>query len=99
MDRCDFIEAVSGIQYPEMIVHFFDHFIALKQIVDDTGKIRVINNTDSQIVFSIDFSNKEDLNYALAIINTLGGTIVIYNRPMSVCVEVPADLQLQIKLG
>lgn len=99
MDRCDFIEAVSGIQYPEMIVHFFDHFIALKQIVEDTGEVKVISNTDSQIVFSIDFSDKKNLNDAIAIINTLGGTIVIYNRPMSVYVEVSADLQLQIKLG
>lgn len=98
MDRCDFIEAVSGIQYPEMIVHFFDHFIALKKIVENTGKVTVLSNNDSEIVFSIDFLNKDNFNYALAIINSLNGTISIYNRPMNVEVKIPTDLQLQIKL-
>lgn len=98
MDRCNFIEAVSGIQYPEMIVHFFDHFIALKKIVEDTGKVTVVSNTDSEIVFLINFSKKKDSDYALSMINSLGGSIVIYDRPMNVQVDIPTDLQLQIKL-
>ena len=81
-----------------MIVHFFDHFIALKKIVEDTGKVTVVSNTDSEIVFLINFSKKKDSDYALSMINSLGGSIVIYDRPMNVQVDIPTDLQLQIKL-
>ena len=35
MDRIAFIESISGINYPEMLVHFFDQFIALKKLVEE----------------------------------------------------------------
>ena len=34
MNRVQFFNSIGGIQYPRMIVDFFDHFIALKQIVE-----------------------------------------------------------------
>ena len=54
MDRINFFGSVSGIEYPEMIVNFFDHFIALKQIVEDSGTITVLNSDDKSISFSIE---------------------------------------------
>ena len=53
--RVQFLESVSGIQYPEMIVDFFDHFVALKQIVQDSGKVEVLNFDKNSICFSIKF--------------------------------------------
>ena len=33
IDRVNFLESVQGIQYPDMLANFFDHFIALKALV------------------------------------------------------------------
>lgn len=98
MDRVDFIESVSGIKYPGMIVDFFDHFIALKQIVEDSGKVNVLSNDNTSITFSILFSSIDAKNLALNTINSLGGHIAIYGRPISIYVEVLTDLELKISL-
>ena len=98
MNRVDFIESVSGIKYPGMIVDFFDHFIALKQIVEDSGEINVIENDENSISFSITFANANVKNLAIDTINSLGGTIVIYGRPISICVEVLTDSIIKISL-
>lgn len=98
MDRVSFLEAVDGINYPKMIVDFFDHFIALKQIVDDSGKVRVLSNQDNVIVFTVEFYAPNDFNNALNIINSLGGSIVIYGRVISIQIEVLADMHIKIAL-
>lgn len=98
MDRVDFIESVSGIKYPGMIVDFFDHFIALKQIVEDSGKVNVLSNDNTSITFSILFSSLDAKNLALNTINSLAGHIAIYGRPISIYVEVLTDLELKISL-
>lgn len=98
MNRVDFLESVSGIQYPEMIVHFFDHFLALKQIVEDRGYVGVLSNSENCIVFAITFSKQEDTEYALSILNNLNGTINIYGRDLSIAVEVLTDNKIKISL-
>lgn len=98
MDRVTFVESVYGIKYPEMIVDFFDHFIALKQIVEDTGTISVINNEENSIEFSILFSSSNYMRSALNIINSLNGNIIIYGRNIMILVEVLTDSEIKIKL-
>jgi hypothetical protein len=98
MDRVTFVESVHGIKYPEMIVDFFDHFIALKQIVEDTGTISVINNEENSIEFSILFSSSNYMRSALNIINSLNGNIIIYGRNIMILVEVLTDSEIKIKL-
>ena len=98
MDRVSFIESVSGIKYPGMIVDFFDHFIALKGLVEDSGKVNVLSNTETSISFSISFSSSQARDMALNTVNSLGGTVVIYNRPISVGVQVPTDSEIIISL-
>ena len=98
MDRVNFIESVSGIKYPRMIVDFFDHFIALKQIVEDSGKINVINHDNTSITFSIIFNSPNAKDLALYTINSLGGNIVIYGRPILIHVEVLTDSEIKINL-
>ena len=66
MNRIQFFDSISGIQYPKMIVDFFDHFIALKQIVEDKGSVTVDNNNDSSIEFSIIFKSNSDRDLALS---------------------------------
>ena len=98
IDRVNFLESVSGISYPEMIVDFFDHFIALKEIVEDSGSINVIDSKQDSIRFSIKFSNPYNMSLAINTINSRGGVIVIYGRPISISVEVLTDSELIINL-
>lgn len=98
MNRIEFFDSVSGIDYPDMIVHFFDHFIALKQLVEDNGKIYVTDCTDDKIGFEICFNNTISKDSALAMINSLGGTIVIYNRPINVTIDSVTECSVKINL-
>ena len=98
MDRVNFLESVSGIQYPEMLVTFFDHFIALKQIVEDHGTVNVINSTPNTLTFSVKFKNKTTRDNALNVINSTNGIVTIYQRPISVDVKFPTDSELIVNL-
>lgn len=98
IDRVNFLESVSGIQYPEMLVTFFDHFIALKQIVEDYGTVNVINNSPSSLTFSVKFKNKTTRDNALNAINSTNGIVMIYQRPITVDVKFPTDSELIVNL-
>lgn len=99
MNRIEFLDSISGIKYPEMLADFFDHFVALKQIVEDSGSINVINSTESGIMFSITFINNSVLTSALETINALNGSIEIYKRPIAINVQVPTDNSMVINLS
>lgn len=99
INRVDFIESVSGIEYPEMLVHFFDHFIALKNIVEDSGKIIVLSSTDTAIKFSIEFKNKQDQETVLNIVSSLHGFAVIYGRVINVEVSSICENSITISLS
>ena len=100
MNRVSFISSIDGIAYPRMIVDFFDHFLALKQIIEDTGeKINICTKTERSICFDIDFNNNISLINAMHTINCLHGVIEIYNRPISVFAEVLTDKKLRITLS
>lgn len=83
MDRIAFFDSITGINYPDMMVRFFDHFIALKQLVEDSGSVQVLDSTESSIKFSIIFKNNTDLENALNYIKN-NSVVNIYNRPISV---------------
>jgi hypothetical protein len=96
VNRLEFFDSISGIQYPRMIVDFFDHFIALKQLVEDTGRITVYDSADGCIRFSIVFANSDIKNQAL--VNIQPGVIIIYNRPINVSFRNISDTELIIEL-
>lgn len=96
VDRLNFFNSISGINYPEMIVDFFDHFIALKQLVEDHGTIRVGKTSDNSIEFITQFNSKAFRDEAFAIVQS--GPIVIYGRPISVAIEVISDLEIKFVL-
>ena len=98
IDRVNFLESVSGIQYPEMLVTFFDHFIALKQIVEDYGTVNIISNSPSSLTFSVKFKNKTTRDNALNAINSTNGIVMIYQRPIVVDVKFPTDSELIVNL-
>ncbi len=98
MDRCTFFNSISGILYPEMLVDFFDQFVALKQIVEDSGKVTVLESNENQIVFSIMFKSIEYKNIAMDMIRNAGYQIVIYGRIMNIRLEVLTDKEIKIIL-
>lgn len=98
MNRVNFIESVSGIKYPEMIVTFFDHFIALKQLVEDSGTVQVLNSSNDSISFSIIFQTMDMKNVALNTIQSCGNTIIIYGRYITIRVEELSENSIKINL-
>lgn len=97
MDRVSFIESVSGIQYPEIFVNFFDHFMLLRQIVQDSGNVSVIRNTENSILFLVEFRDSNDMSKAL---QTIQGTsyFTIYGRQIKASIEILTDKIIQIQL-
>ena len=98
MNRVNFIESVFGIEYPEMIVTFFDHFIALKQLVEDSGTIQVLNSSNNSISFSITFQNMDMKLAALNTIQSCSNTIIIYGRYIAIQVEEISENSIKINL-
>lgn len=96
MDRISFLESISGIQYPEMLVEFFDQFIALKQVVEDNGKITVQEKSTSGITFVILFDNSQSRDIALS--NISSGPVIIYGKQINIGVNAISDTELQIML-
>lgn len=96
MDRVSFLESIDGINYPSMIVDFFDHFIALKHIVEASGKITVVCNNEESIVFSIIFDSEQAQYNALSSIQS--SSINVYNRLISIDIEVVSSTEIKITL-
>lgn len=96
MNRIEFIRSVQGIPNPNIIVTFFDHFVALKQLVEDSGVVSVINTMDNSIQFSIKFTSVDAKRQAVEAINSSGGMMIIYNRPLSITVEEIAKKEIMI---
>ena len=93
MDRIQFFESISGIDYPHMLVDFFDHFLALKEIVENSGKINIPQqeNTNKHITFDIEFSDSKAKETAVDLINN-NGSIMIYDRPIYInIIGLPVD--------
>lgn len=99
MDRVSFFKNINGIAYPEMLVDFFDHILALKNIVGTNNcTVNIISTHNNVIDFVVQFRDDNLLHKVLNEINKNGNTIVIYNRTMTVHVEVLTDKDLAIKL-
>lgn len=99
MNRVNFIESVSGINYPEMIVNFFDHFIALKQLIEGSGKINVINSGNNFINFSVEFDTKENRDNMIRMIDSVGGSITIYGRSINITLNILNENSVEINLS
>lgn len=98
--RLSFFESISGIEYPEMIVDFFDHFIALKQIVANGGKVTVLSHDNNSVTFSLKLSSNKSMQQTINAIRSSGGTIVVYGRTILIDVDSSnlTDLDLVIRL-
>lgn len=99
MDRVSFFKNINGITYPEMLVDFFDHFLALKNIVGTNNcTVNIISTHNNVIDFIVNFKEESLLQKVMNELNRNGNVVVIYNRTMTVHVEVLTDKDLKIKL-
>ena len=96
VDRISFFNSISGIDYPEMIVDFFDQFIALKQLVEDHGSVSVESKSDKSITFIVQFTNSQVANQVLSIIQS--GPVIVYGRPINVMIDFISENQLKFIL-
>lgn len=96
MDRITFFRSVKGIQYPDVLVHFFDHFLALKSIVEESGSVNVDQTDQNAIVCTIKFRTKLDRDNALKTIAPQ--MIMVYGKPIQVSVDILAGNQIKIIL-
>ena len=96
MDRIAFLESISGIQYPEMIVEFFDQFLALKYLVEDYGQISVQEKSINGISFVIKFTNVKYRDKALSNVQT--SSVVIYGKPISINLEIISETEIKFIL-
>ena len=44
MDRMQFFNHINGITYPNMLVDFFDHFVALQQLIKTNSCVVTVTN-------------------------------------------------------
>ena len=79
-NRIVFFDSISGIKYPEMLVDFFDQFIALKQLVQDCGTITVDSYTESSISFFISFNDNKNINDAIVAGRALYNQYLLSNK-------------------
>ena len=99
MHRVSFFKNINGITYPEMLVDFFDHFLALKNIVGTNNcTVNIISTHNNVIDFVVNFKEPHLLQKVLNELTKMGNVIVVYNRTMTVHVEVLTDTDLKIKL-
>lgn len=96
MDRIAFLESISGIEYPEMIVEFFDQFIALKYLVEDYGQISVQEKSTNGISFVIKFTDVKYRDKALSNVQT--NSVVIYGKPISINLEIISETEIKFTL-
>ena len=96
IDRIAFFDSISGIKYPDMLVEFFDQFIALKQLVEDYGIVTVDDNPGNYISFRISFDDVRNKEKALNNVQT--GNVYIYGRPVSVQVQPISETEIKIIL-
>ena len=96
MDRIAFLESISGIKYPEMIVEFFDQFIALKYLVEDYGQISVQEKSTNGISFVIKFTDVKYRDKALSNVQT--SSVVIYGKPISINLEIISETEIKFTL-
>ena len=94
MDRISFFNSISGIDYPEMLVKFYDHFLALYQLAICPSLINVVSKTEDDFIsFLVKFS---DTNQTTQLIP--GQLISIYGRVISINAQVLTDTELIITL-
>ena len=98
MDRITFFNSISGIDYPEMLVKFYDQFLALKDLVTESSLVNVISKVeDSSISFSISFSDANSRQYTLMMISNFN-LINIYGKMITVNIDSLTDTELIITL-
>lgn len=98
MNNIEFLNSIKNIHYPDIVAAFFDHFIALKYIINDKGKMNIINHNDGSVTLNILFDDKADCVNTINTINSINNRIAIYNRLINIDINILTDNELNIIL-
>lgn len=94
MDRLSFFNSITGIKYPEMLVEFYDQFLALNQLLcDKPCAISVLDSSDRSISFMVECTDSGLINYLRSI-----GIYIVYGRSISIYSEIVSDQQIKLIL-
>lgn len=101
MDRYQFVQSMNKNDIsPETIVQFFDHTMALYDLVGKSENIEVSRNVEASLAisFSIRFQNSDQaLMMQNTIRNKYSNTVAIYGRVFHVT-DVLSDNMLNLRL-
>ena len=96
MDRLTFFNLISGIKYPEMLIEFYDQFLALFELFFNRQcAITVLDSSNRSITFCIDYAKDKTIP---TYISSVGPYCMIYGRSISIHSEVLSDKQLKLTL-
>ena len=98
MNRITFFDSISGIDYPEMLVNFYDQFLALKELSFGFSSISVIGAAENSITFHIVFAKTRYKDNALSTIYKCNSRIFIYSKYIPINVDSLTDTELTITL-
>lgn len=91
MDRLTFFNSISGIDYPEMLVKFYDQLLALKDLVPAYDAISVISSNDNSITFSVISKYNQQ---TVSIISTYSGRFNVYGKLIPVNIDNLTDTEI-----
>lgn len=97
-NRLEYFDSISGITDPRLVVIFYDHFLALYNLLGyrDNLSISVDNYSDRMIRFSVLFSTAKDKKEILTQIQS--GSMLIYGRQISIIVENATVRSISVQL-
>lgn len=98
MDRIAFFNSISGIDYPYMLVNYYDQFLALKELVTGCSTINVLSSDNAGITFNIVFGEPRFKDQTLSIINKFPGRILIYGKFVPVIIDNLTDIEITLTL-
>lgn len=99
MTRIEFMQSINHkTSLVEDLVNYFDHMMLLYDLIGATNsKINVIGDNPGNISFEIN-GNKTDINNLQYTINSMGGPVYEYGRPLGLQYSITSDRSMNLTI-
>jgi cell fate (sporulation/competence/biofilm development) regulator YlbF (YheA/YmcA/DUF963 family) len=63
MDRLEFLQSIkrNNMELADIVVHFFDQYMLLYNLIDTVNDISIVNSSNSAISFQLDYSDTDSV--------------------------------------